>query len=114
MRKQSKVFTSKTGTGNSTEVLFKDLCVGRNMHLPIMAKYTMTVGTTPTITIALQGLRLADDTWMELAAATKTVAGTYYLTSGVPKKCHRYRLSISANTNTTVTSAYIGVGTVQT
>lgn len=91
----------------------KNLMVGRMPRLPVIAKFAMTVGSTPTITIALQGLRLADNTWVELAAATKTVAGTYYLTSGVPKKCHRYRLSISANTNVTVTSAYIGVGTVE-
>jgi len=107
------VFTTKTGTGESTEVQAHQLYKGQRVRLPVMAKYVMTVGGTPTITLALQGLRLADNTWIELAAATKTVAGTYYLTSGVPKKCHRYRLSISANTNVTVTSAHIGVGMVQ-
>jgi hypothetical protein len=111
--KRTLVFSSKTGTGNSTEVPFRKLCVGQTMRLPVVAKFAMTIGATPTITIALQGLRLADNTWEELATATKTVAGTYYLTSGVPKKRHLYRLSISANTNVTVTSAYIGVGTVQ-
>jgi len=113
MRKKVTVFTNKTGTGASTEVQAKNLFAGRVPHLPVMAKYAMTVGATPTITIALQGLRLADNTWVELAAATKTKAGTYYLTSDVPKKCHRYRLNISANTNVTVTSASIGVGTVE-
>jgi len=113
MRKRNLVFSSKTGTGASTEVQMKNLLVGRAMQLPIMAKYIMTIGTTPTITIALQGLRLSDNTWVDLASATQTVAGTYYLTSEVPKKCHRYRFNISANTNVTVTSAWIGVGAVQ-
>jgi hypothetical protein len=107
------VFSSKTGTGNSTEVQAKNLVVGRVPRLPVMAKFAMTIGATPTITMNLQGLRLADNTWVTLATVTETVAGTYYLTSDVPKKCHRYRLNISANTNVTVTSAYIGVGMVQ-
>ena len=107
------MFTDKTGTGLSEEVQNFKLYKGVSPRLPVMAKYAMTIGTTPTITILLQGLRTADETWIQLATATKTVAGTYYLHADVPKKCRRYRLSITANTNVTVTSASIGIGTVE-
>ena len=113
MRRKNLVFTNKTTTGTSIEVQQHSLYKGAMPRLPVMAKFAMTIGATPTITIVLQGLRTADESWIDLATATKTVAGTYYLTSDVPKKCRRYRLNITANTNVTVTSAYIGIGTVQ-
>ena len=107
------MFTNKTGTGLSTEVQNHSLYKGASPRLPVMAKFAMTIGTTPTITMILQGLRTADETWIQLATATQTVAGTYYLHADVPKKCRRYRLNITANTNVTVISASIGIGTVE-
>jgi hypothetical protein len=78
-----------------------------------MAKWVFVLGTTTTITIKLQGLRTADETWIDLATATKTVAGTYYLHTDVPKKCRRYRLNVTVNAGTGTVTAYIGIGAVE-
>ena len=113
MRRKNLVFSSKTGTGTSSEVNGFQLYKGAIPRLPVMAKFSMTVGETPTITLKLQGLRTADESWIDLATTTKTEEGTYYLHADVPKRCRRYRLNITSNTNVTVTTAYIGVGTVE-
>lgn len=113
MLRKKQVFTNKTGTGASSEVSATYLYRGGMVRLPVMAKLELTYGGTPTITIALQGYRLADATWIDLASATYTIGSPKYLTSDVPKKCNKYRLNISANVNVTVTAGNIGVGTVQ-
>jgi len=113
MRRKNLVFTSKTGTGTSMEVYARKLFIGNMIEQPVLAKFIMTIGSTPTITMKLQGLRLTDNTWVDLGTSTQTVAGTYYIKSDVLKGCHRYRLNITANTNVTVTFAWIGVGMVQ-
>ena len=112
-RKKVQVFTNKTGTGASDEVQNHQLYSAMKARLPVMAKFVMTVGATPTITIALQGKQINSETWGNLTSVTKTTAGTYYIATEGGKKCTRYRLNISANTNVTVSSAHIGVGTVE-
>ena len=114
MRKGKEVFTSKTGNGNSLEVQRHELGLIAQVRQPIMAKLVLAYGATPTVTVALQGLRLADETWETLVEATYTTGTPQYLKCDPRKGRHRrYRLNLSANTNVTVTTAHIGIGTVE-
>ena len=98
------MFDGKTGTGES-EVF----CA--QWYPLVVAILNLAYGATPTITVKLQG-SLDNVSWIELATGT--------FTSGAIQKLARavgstewylyYRLSITANTNVTVTDAYIGAG----
>ena len=102
MLEPRKVFTNKTGTGVSE--LFT-----AQWYPDVAAVLELTYGGTPTITVALEG-SMDRTNWVSLAT------GTY--TSGTPKNLEKpvtgwylyYRLNITANTNVTVESAYIGAG----
>ena len=113
------MFTDKTGTGLSSEVQQHSLYKGVSPRLPVMAKVALvSIGAGATITIAIEGLRTADETWETLRSKTVTgfvgsVVQTKYLTCDVPKKRRRYRLSITANTNVQVNAGHIGIGTVE-
>lgn len=110
MRKLKEVFSAKTGTGASIEVLRKRLCpIGSH---PIKAKLTLSYGATPTITIHIEGQEL-DDSWISLVNATYTTGATKYLKAPHQTRHRKYRLNITANTNVTVTKGYIGVGMVE-
>jgi len=106
-----EVFSEKTGTGASEEVTRKEL---RILHAsrPIMAKMTLTYGTT--ITIQLQGSQIMKTTWETLQEKTFTTGSPKYLHNpDGEKRFEKYRLNISANTGVTVDKAYVGVGHVE-
>lgn len=106
-----EVFSAKTGTGASTEISRKQL---RILHAsrPIMAKMTLTYGTT--ITVQLQGSQIMKVTWETIAEETFTTGTPKYLhQSDGEKRFEKYRLNISANTGVTVDKAWLGVGHVE-
>jgi len=111
MRRPQEVFSGKTGTGASSEVTRKKLL--KHLSRPIMAKMTLTYGTT--ITIQLQGSRIMSTSWETIAEGTFTTGSPKYLhqTDNPEKRYEKYRLNISANTGVTVDKAYIGIGTVE-
>jgi hypothetical protein len=96
-----KVFTAKTGNGSS-EVFTAQ------WYPNIAAILALTYGSTPTVTVALEG-SLDGVSYVSLASATYT--------SGTPKNLEKpvtgwylyYRLTLTANTNVTV-DAWIGAG----
>jgi len=93
-----KVFDAKTGTGASSGVHF-----GKVFN-SVIAQLNLTYGTTPTITIALEGSQ--DNTnWVILHSDTFTTGTPKELTTTKPYQ--HYRLNITVNTNVTVTG-YIG------
>lgn len=93
-----KVFDGKTGTGASSGVHFG------NVLNSVIAQLNLTYGSTPTITVGLEGSQ--DHTnWIELATGTFTTGTPKELTTTKPYQ--HYRLNITANTNVTVTG-YIG------
>ena len=111
MRNLKRVFTNKTGTGLSSEVPRTFLFRG-GLRLPVGAKLALTYGTT--ITMQLQGLRVADDTWETLDEQTWTTGSPKYLHAfGKIHGFRRYRLNITANTDVTVDTADIGVGVTE-
>lgn len=110
MRNAFEVFSSKTGNGDSTIIERAKLFRGA-VRLPVMAKLELTYGGTPTVTVKLYGLRVADETWEELATGTYTTGSPKYLHStGKLHGFRKYKLTLSANTNVTVDTASIGVG----
>lgn len=110
LRRKKEVFSNKTGTGASTEVLRSRLLgVGSQ---PIMAKLELSYGSTPTITVHVEGQEL-DETWTSLITATYTTGTPKYLHVPYQKRHNKYRLNITANTNVSVTKGYIGFGTVE-
>ena len=115
MRRKNLGFSSKTGTGTSVEVRNEQLCErAKYPRLPIMAKLDLKCGKlSPSIRVALEGLRRVNDIWEPLATGTFTSGETKYLSSDVPRRLRSYRLNIIANRNIIVSDAYIGVGTVE-
>jgi len=111
MRKLQEVFSAKTGTGASSIVSRKQLRI-QHASQPILAKMTLTYGTT--ITIQLQGKQIMKDTYETIAEGTFTTGSPKYLksTHSTKKRFEKYRLNISANTGCTLT-AYIGCGHVE-
>jgi hypothetical protein len=97
-----KVFTSKTGTGAS------EIFVGQ-WYPNVSAVLNLAYGGTPTITVNLEG---------SLDGVSYVVLATGTFTSGQFQKLEKpaigfylcYRLNVTANTNVTVTDAYIGAG----
>lgn len=102
---------AQTGNGQSTNTLDRGASVG-----PALLKLTTTVGSTPTVTVAVEGS--ADGTnWFNVAYAlaatpetaavanvviTTATTGYYLLRANHP---WRYlRLTYSANTNVTITA----------
>lgn len=113
MRNQFLVFSSKTGNGDSDIIERAKLFRGA-VRLPVMAKLNLSYGETPTVTVKLYGLRVADETWEELASGTYTTGTPKYLHSqGRLHGFRKYKLTLSANTNVTVDTAYIGVGVTE-
>jgi len=113
VRNKVEVFTNKTTTGTSSEVQRYQLFRGQMLRLPVMAKLELTYGTTPSITVALQGLRTADETWVTIKSATYTSGSPQYIHAEGAQHYRRYRLNITAIADVTVDHAYIGVGTVE-
>lgn len=111
MRHPKTVFTNKTGTGTSDEATKRDLHLISSPK-PIIAKLALSYGETPTITVNLEGQQLNGE-WIIITTKTFTSGTPKYIHSEGQPRCNRYRLSITANTNVTVASAYIGVGTVE-
>jgi hypothetical protein len=79
----------------------------------VTASITTTVGSTPTVTAALQG-SLDRSNWCTLDSATITTATTTFLrhkahdsSSGKGGVFKFYRIDFSANTNVTVTAAWL-------
>ena len=113
MRKIIEVFSSKTGTGTSSEVKRNKILKGLESR-PVMAKVTLTYGTT--ITIKLEGRRTMISTWETLTEQTFTSGSPRYIkqTSKHPERYSVYRLNITANTGCTVDKGYIGIGRIET
>lgn len=102
--------TAQTGTGPTTDVLDRGASMG-----PVLIKIVSTVGSTPTVTVAVEGS--ADGTnFLPIAYATSAVpetpvVTTFAITSATttyvivrPNVPVRYiRLNLSANTNVTLT-----------
>jgi len=95
----TKVFENKTGTGASSGVHFP-------RSLNVLAQLNLTYGSTPTITIALEG-SLDNQNWIELASGTFTSGTPQKLVKPANEYYQHYRLNITTNTNVTVDSAYI-------
>lgn len=112
MRKSQEVITNKTIAHTSAAVKRVTLGLATEVSQPIMAKFNLTYGATPSITAALQGLK-SDGTWVELDSDTWTTGTPKYLRSAGQQRYRRYRLVTSAITNVTVDHAYIGIGTVE-
>lgn len=105
-----EVFSAKTGTGTSTEVTRKEL---RILHAsrPVMAKLTLTYGTT--ITVQLQGKQITKTTWETLEEKTFTTGTPQYLHNpDGEKRFEKYRLNITVNTGCTLTAS-LGIGHVE-
>jgi len=105
-----EVFSNKTGTGASEEVSRKEL---RILHAsrPVMAKLTLTYGTT--ITVQLQGSQIMKTTWETIAEEIFTTGTPQYLhQANGEKRFEKYRLNITVNTGCTLTAS-IGVGHVE-
>jgi hypothetical protein len=113
VRKRNLVFTNKTGNGDSSIVKRGQLLIGNILRLPVMAKIATTVTTTPSAVVTLYGYLTASSSWVSLGAKTITTATTTYIHAASMPKCTKYRLTVSSNTNVTLTSAYIGVGRVE-
>lgn len=77
-----------------------------------MAKLELSYGSTPTITIHIEGVEL-DDSWTSLVNDAFTTGSPQYLKIPPQKRHRKYRLNITANTNVTVDHAYLGTGTVE-
>jgi hypothetical protein len=102
--------TAQTGTGPTTNVLDRGPSMG-----PVLVKIVSTVGATPTVTVAVEGS--ADGTnYFNIAYATAAapetpVVATFAITTATttyvivrPNVPVRYvRLTLSANTNVTLT-----------
>lgn len=103
--------SAQTGNGQSTNIVDRGASIG-----PALLKITTTVGSTPTVTIAIEGS--ADGTnWLNVPYAVSSTPTTvavanvvittattnyYYIQNNVPV---RYlRLTYSANTNVTTTA----------
>lgn len=97
-----KVFTSKTGTGAS-EIFTA------NWYPKVAAVLNLAYGGTPTITVLLEG-SLDGVSYVTLATGTFTTGALQKLEKPDIGWYLYYRLNITANTNVTVTDAYIGAG----
>jgi hypothetical protein len=96
-----KVFTAKTGNGSSevfTAQWYPDVAV-------VLA---LTYGSTPTVTVALEG-SLDGTNWVSLTGATYTTGTPKNLEKPVTGWYLYYRITLTANTNVTV-DAWIGAG----
>jgi len=111
VRRKTEVFSAKTGTGAST-VVKRNQLMGMASQ-PVMAKMTLSYGTT--ITIQLQGSRDGGVTWTTIREGTYTSGTPKYLhaSQGDMKRYHQFRLNVSANTGCTVDKGYIGIGRVE-
>jgi len=113
VRRKKTVFTAKTGTGASS-VVPRNKLMGGKAPQPVMAKMTLTYGTT--ITIALQGRDGVGGAWTNIVEATYTTGSPKYLkaSGGAAIRYLQFRLNISVNTGVTVDTGEIGVGSEDT
>lgn len=105
--------TSQTGTGDSQNVI-----ADSGYAIPRAIRITSTVGSTPTVTVNIQGsidgvvwfnipyaLVGAPSTWV-LTAITITTATTVNYLLQPNQAWHFAKLVLSANTNVTLTADY--------
>jgi hypothetical protein len=95
------VFAAKTGNGSS-EVF------AAQWYPNVAAVLSLTYGSTPTVTVALEG-SLDNVNWVSLASATYTTGAVKNLEKPVTGWYLFYRLTLTLNTNVTV-DAWIGAG----
>ena len=108
--------TAQAGSGASTNII--DTAT-RDMPAGAVARFTTTIGATPTCTYALQGSN-DQSTWSQLTTALSTTPATFISTTFVlttagtifyyirPSQPFRYvRVLYSANTNVTNTADLI-------
>jgi len=95
------VFAAKTGNGSSKVFTAQ-------WYPNVTAVLALTYGTTPTVTVALEG-SLDNVNWVSLASATYTSGALKNLEKPVTGWYLHYRLTLTLNTDVTV-DAWIGAG----
>lgn len=117
MRNANQVFTNQTTTGTSIELTRSQLTRG-GMNLPIIAKVTAS-GVTAALSVTVQIESYRAEEWVA-ASDPLTIVGTakdgvaQYIYGNALKKGVKSRLNITTiSAGVTVTSAYIGMGTVE-
>ena len=95
------MFAAKTGNGSSKVFTAQ-------WYPNVTAVLALTYGTTPTVTVALEG-SLDNVNWVSLASATYTSGALKNLEKPVTGWYLHYRLTLTLNTDVTV-DAWIGAG----
>jgi hypothetical protein len=96
----NKVFDSLTigftGTSDPVRIIGRD----------VMALLNLTYGSTPTITVNLEG-SVDGNNWIIAATGTFTTGQLQKLVKTAGESYEFYRLNVTANTNVTVTTGHI-------